>query len=230
MAVWRLLKDIQPGYLLGYFIIVVALVLLKVVRLRWFLSCIGYQVTFKAVYQSVIEPGLYGMVTPARVGEFSKVFYLVRLGLTHKQAWGVVLMERLVDFIVLLVASIVGGLYFFVWSNGQIEWSAALFLALCFALYYGLSNIGVVFSALQKSSKRFSLAFSRYSDKKNNLNNYGVLAANTFLPLSLSILALSFLALWFLGAGLGISINGAYLGLAYTSSSLVSLLPVSVAG
>ena len=230
MAAWRLLKDIQLNYFLGYIVIVLVLVLLKVVRLRWFLSYIGHRLTLKAVYQSVIEPGFYGMVTPARLGEFSKVSYLIRFGLTRKQAWGVVLMERLVDFLVLLFASTVGGLYFFVWRERQVEWSVTLFLALFFALYYGLSKIGIVFNTFQKSSKRFALAFSRYSDNFENLNKYGVLAANIFLPISLLILALSFLALWFLGSGLQISSNGAYLGLAYTSSSLVSLLPVSVAG
>ena len=146
MAAWRLLKDIQLNYFLGYIVIVLVLVLLKVVRLRWFLSYIGHRLTLKAVYQSVIEPGFYGMVTPARLGEFSKVSYLIRFGLTRKQAWGVVLMERLVDFLVLLFASTVGGLYFFVWRGRQVEWSVTLFLALFFALYYGLSKIGIVFN------------------------------------------------------------------------------------
>jgi uncharacterized membrane protein YbhN (UPF0104 family) len=230
LSVWQLLRNAKTGYIIEYFFVFMMAAFLKVGRLWWFLRRLGYSTHFKEAYQSVIEPAFYGMVTPARVGEFSKILYLTRFGMSQGQAWSTVLFERLVDFSVLLIASIVGVLYFFVWDGQQIGWGGALFLGLSLCLYICLTNIRIF---LELARICFGCFFLSLPDTKNilfGLQEKGRLSAHIFLPLALVNLLLSFTQLWLLGAGLGISVNGFYLGLAYASSSLVSLLPLSIAG
>lgn len=233
VTVWKLLKEIRPVYVLGYFIVFFVAVLLKIVRLRWFLGCLGYRVAFIDVYRSVIEPAFYGMVTPARIGEFSKVLYLTRFGLSIRLAWGVVLMERLVDFSVLLMTSIAGVFYFMIFGVATRSLALVVFLALVVVLYVCLINIG----ALSRLSSRVMellpvkhFALNDLSSLGEGLARLGRLTASLFFPFSLVILTLSFFQLWFLGLALEISVSGLYLGLAYAFSSLVSLLPLSVGG
>ncbi len=232
IAVWRLLKDVRPGYVFGYFVVFVVAVLLRVVRLRWFLSCMGYKVAFKAVYQSVIEPGLYGMVTPARVGEFTKVFYLIKFGLTQKQAWGVILMERLVDFMVLLITSIAGGLYFFVWNhNAVLSVAVIILLTFCLAavLRHSEAILRTILPVITLVWPGLS-ALPALSSMGSGLARISSLASTIFLPISIVILLLSFLQLSLLASALGSNVSGIYLGVAYATSTLVALLPISVSG
>ncbi|WP_161953991.1 lysylphosphatidylglycerol synthase transmembrane domain-containing protein [Candidatus Methylomirabilis limnetica] len=233
ITVWKLLKEIRPVYVVGYFVVFFIAVLLKVVRLRWFLYRLGYRVAFRDVYQSVIEPAFYGMVTPARIGEFSKVMYLTRFGLSARLAWGVVLMERLVDFSVLLMASVAGVFYFMIFGVETRGLTLVVFLALVVVLYVCLINIGGLSRLGSRVMGLFPWKHPAYNDLSSlgeGLARLGRLAASLFFPFSLAILILSFVQLWFLGLALEVSVSGLYLGLAYASSSLVSLLPLSVGG
>jgi uncharacterized membrane protein YbhN (UPF0104 family) len=231
---WRsvldLLDGIQPVYLVGYFGAFLMAVLLKVVRLRWFLRRLGHTVGFGAVYQCVVEPAFYGTLTPARVGEFSKVIYLARHGINNSQGWCIVLLERLVDFSVLSLVSVVGILYFFTFNGGNIDLCMVIFTGLCLLIYFGLGGIWNVFGFAGRIPKRFIPVSWVAASAGMNMEISCKLSANIFFPMSLAILALSFMQLWYLAAGLGIPVNGFYLGLAYAASSLVSLLPLSVAG
>lgn len=232
LSVWTLLRDIQPGYIAGYFAVFVVALLLKVVRLRWFLSRLGCQTSFRDVYQSVVEPAFYGMITPARIGEFSKVMYLVRFGLSKKQAWSVVLIERIVDFSVLLITSISGGLYFYVLhENAMLALAFATLLILLFTAL--LQNSGVVFNAISIISKLvLPKSFSLFSSISYNheLGKVSTLASSIFLPISIIVLLLSFLQLSLLSSALRASVSGVYLGVAYSTSTLLALLPISVGG
>jgi uncharacterized protein (TIRG00374 family) len=230
-SVWNLLKDIQPYYILSYIIIVVILVLLKVVRLRWFLASVGYKLNFKEIYQSVVEPSFYGIVTPARLGELSKVLYLARLGLSQKQAWSVVILERMIDLFVLLIATISGSLFYFVWDGKQVFWPASLFFVLSGLLYYGLRMSSNLVETILKKSKRIWFGGAHYEGEyANEVGHYLTMSAKILLPFTFLILALSILSMWLLGLSLGVSVSGFYLGLAYAAGSIISLIPITFAG
>lgn len=233
IMVWKLLREIRLEYVLGYFAIYCVTALLKVIRLRRFLNRLGYQVAFSDVYRSVIEPGFYGMVTPARIGEFSKVLYLTRFGLSSRLAWGVVFMERLVDFSMLLITSVAGVIYFMNYGEATSSLVLTVFMVSFVVVYVCLRNFGAL---LRHGSRALGLLRWKHSAYKDLLSiseklaNLGRLAGSIFLPFSLAILILSFVQLWLLGLALGISVSSLYLGLAYAFSSLVSLLPLSVGG
>jgi len=231
--VWKLLKEIQPVYVLGYFVVLLITFLLKVIRLRWFLDRLSYRVALNDVYQCVIESAFYGMVTPARIGEFSKVLNLTRLGLRTRLAWGVVLMERLVDFSVLLITSVTGYFYFFIFSDTNKIFALGVFLALLVVFYVCLINIRVFNRLVSPVMELLPGNHSAVDDLLSlgeGLNRLGRLSASLFFPFSLMILVLMFIELRFLGLALEMSVSGLYLGLASASSSLVSLLPLSVGG
>lgn len=229
--VWGLVKGLRPCYIAAYFAVFVSAVLLKVFRLQQALKQFGHSVPFKAVYRSVVEPAFYGMVTPARLGEFSKVMYLARFGLSNRQAWGVVLMERLVDFSVLLSASIAGLLLFFGGFAG--ESAVVVFLLLLLVLYFAIRNFAILLAAAARLWQALPWKMSAVSEMfamQEGAARLGGVGASVFLPTALIVLALSFWQLSFLGSALGASISGVYLGLAYSISTLIALLPISVGG
>lgn len=231
VIVWKLLKEIRPGYVLGYFAVFLVAVMLKIVRLRWFLRRLGYHIAFSGVYRSVIEPAFYGMVTPGRIGEFSKVFYLKRLGLSTRLAWGVILMERLVDFSVLLIASVAGAFCFMISDVTTRSLALVVFLSLLIVLYACLINMG---SLGRLGGRVMSLLpwqqLNDLSSLGEGLTKLGRLSAIIVLPISVIVLLLSFLQLSLLGLALNATISGIHLGLAYTFSTLASLLPISIGG
>lgn len=229
--VWALVKGLRLDYIAAYFAVFVVAVQLKVFRLQRVLKLFGYSVPFKDVYRSIVEPAFYGMVTPARLGEFSKVVYLGRFGLSNRQAWGVVLMERLVDFSVLLSASIAGLLLFFGGFAG--ESAVVVFLVLLLALYFAIGNFATLQAAaacLLQALPWKMPAVSEVLAMREGAARLGRAGAGVFLPTALIVLALSFWQLSLLGSALGASISGVYLGLAYSISTLIALLPISVGG
>jgi len=233
MRVWRLLAEIQAVYVVAYFAAFLIAVLLKIFRMRWFLKCLGYSVAFKNVYRSVIEPAFYGSVTPARLGEFSKVLFLQRFGLGTRLAWGVVLMERLVDVSVLLIAGAAGLIYFTISDDAKANLALAAFLVLAVLLFAGLTRLGALARLGSGVLARISWndgAFADVLNLKEGLDRIGKFSAIIVLPISGIALLLSFLQLWFLGLALNVSVSGIYLGLAYVYSSLVAVLSLSVGG
>ncbi len=230
-SIRTLLINVQIHYIFGYVITVVIMVLLKIIRLRWFLASVGYQANFKEIYQSVVEPGFYGIVTPARLGELTKVLYLIRLGLTQRQAWCIVILERLIDFALLLFASLVGALFYFHWNGEHVLWATSLFLILCGLLCYGLIMSGPILEAFQEKYPSLLLGGLPCDIKSiKKIGQYCLASAKIFLPFALIILALSFLSMWILGAGLGVTVSGFYLGVAYATASVIALIPITFAG
>lgn len=231
VMVWGLVKGIRPDFLAAYFLVFVASLLLKVLRLKVVLKHIACNAGFHAVYSSVVEPAFFGMVTPARVGEFSKVLYLSQMGLSSRTAWGVVLMERAVDFVVLLIASIAGMMIFFTTVPALIPFTISVCLLLM--LFAVLRRLATILSLLERfwQKLRFDVELiSQLFTLKEGGQKLGIIAANLMLPVSLLILGLSFVQLYLLALALGADISGLYLGLAYSASTLVSLLPVSIGG
>lgn len=233
LAVWKLLGGIQPVYLFGYFCAFFVAAFLKVYRLRWFLNCLGYRVAFKDVYRSVIEPAFYGSITPARLGEFSKVIYLKRFGLSTRLAWGVVLMERLVDLSVLLIAGAAGFFYFTVSDAANETLALAVFLVLAALLFVSLTRLSTLARLGGGMLGRIpwnKAALVEVLSLNEGLDRIGKFSAIIILPVSVFVLLLSFLQLSLLGQAINVSISWVYLGLAYVYSSLASLLPLSVGG
>lgn len=216
--------------ILGYFALYFLAVVLKVKRLQTYLTSLGYPCGFRLTYRIVVESAFYGMVTPARVGEFSKVFYLSRLGLSRSDSWQVVLLERLVDAAVLILLGMAGVVYFFVaipWPAGV---ATGLFLGALFVLYYFLRHAQNLLRWMIQRFAGDTQSLQRSNDELYELTIKSNQAARILIPFTLAILLVTILQVWLLARGMGIGASGIYLGLAYVSATLVSLLPVSVSG
>lgn len=231
--VWLLIKEVRPIFIAGYFIIFITASLLKVIRMYCFLCYLGHRVAFSDVYQAVIEPAFFGMVTPARIGEFSKIVYLTRFGLSQTQAWCIVLMERLVDFSLLLITSIAGSLYFFIFGNFKVAFTLIMVFLMLSAFIIFLLKIKMIISAINgmfSSMGCHQARVSKLSSIGELLGGLGKLSVMIFLPISLLVLILSFIELSLLAKALNVNISGLFLGLSYACSSLIALLPFSVGG
>jgi uncharacterized protein (TIRG00374 family) len=228
--VWAISKNIHLGYIFAYMFIFVIIVLLQVFRLHYFLGKIGFAGNISNIYQAIVMSAFYGYITPARTGEFSKVLYLLNYGLCKKYAWLVVMLEKMVSLSVFLAFSVIGVVYFFVLQQ-QMELACGVMLLVVFALlcivFYHITSIFNFFAEYcgRKFPALFSLVDFIPASKK-----IGEGVVQIFMPTSVFILLLSFMQLKLVGHALNISVPFLYLSLSYVVSSIIALLPISIAG
>ena len=235
VGVWSILCNLKVNYILSYSLIFLIATLLKILRLYLILNKLGFGLKFSLVYVIVVESSLYGVVTPARAGELSRVVYLKSHGISNRIAWFLVLIERLIDASVLSIACIIGVLYFASLSMETYGILLALLLIISLSLFYCLKNLFIFpkityffFNLLLKKSKVNPVNESPTEFK--DLLQLGKLSTYITIPCSFAILFLSFFQLTLLGLSLNSNISSLYLGFAYTLSSLFSYLPISIGG
>jgi len=132
-----------------------------------------------------------------------------------------------------LSASVAGIFYFMVFDATNDLSVLVIFFALVVTLYVCLINIGAFArygSYLMDWLPWQHSALSDLPSLGHELSRLGKLSATIILPVSVLVLLLSFLQLFFLGLALNATISGLYLGLAYAFSTLMALLPLSVGG
>lgn len=214
-----------------YVVSFIVLVLLRSARLQKALCDVGQKVSLKDSAVAILEPALLGMLTPGRIGEFSRVAYLRTHDVSVSTAASVVMIERLLDVGVLLVFGLAGVAYIFRPSAGYLEFS--MFVA------GGLGFIFLIihyFSALWGYAQKFLMAIApgylvRFI-KPWSIDFMVVmnLSAKKMLAISVACFCMSLLQIYFLACAFGIVADYLIVGVAYTVSTLVTVLPISIGG
>jgi hypothetical protein len=92
------------------FVLNIPQILLKSYRWRYLLFLQGYRLSLRRAFQYYLSSIFLGVITPGRLGEFAKVYYLM----TEKRAGGgvaalsSVIIDRLMDLYLLLITSLIG--------------------------------------------------------------------------------------------------------------------------
>ena len=180
--------------------------------------------------------GIYiGLLTPGRIGEFAKVFYLKKDGHSlGKSAVGIFL-DRLSDFVFLLVFISLGLLFLLGDFQKQIVITIfgifALTLLFIIFLKIGLIrwSINKVFYMLipQKYQNSWKINFQDF------INNLKIYKIKNYLIISL-ITSVSwffyYLQVYLLAKGIGLNIPFLYFAVSVTAAGLLTLIPISFYG
>ena len=198
----------------------------------------GISYSFKDSFLAYLSSIYIGSFTPARIGEFSKVYYLKSDG--HPLVPGIVsvFLDRLSDLLFLLIVCLASFFYFtsYLDSSSVIFFSLVILIVLILLIFIVYKK-GIYKSVLKKIffgltpkkyRKNANLVFSDFVErfKQFKLNDYLVISFLTFFSW-----LLSFVMSWWIVKAMNLD----YLGFIYTAivlalSMLISLVPVSIYG
>jgi len=196
---------------------------------RWFriVKSLGGKVSFSQSVKYYILAVFFSILTPGRLGEFLKIYFLRKDNvLNNTDAWVSTIIDRLFDVIVLGIAGLISILYFTEYESLNVFGVIVLVVFLFFVFIFFIPELyrKVLFRLLPKRKYRVSM----------------IIFSNSIIrtrPGSLMSLFLSVLSLLFLGSiPFIISFYGVYKIDLFTSigavsvSNILSFLPITIAG
>ncbi|MFH1445183.1 MAG: lysylphosphatidylglycerol synthase transmembrane domain-containing protein [Nanoarchaeota archaeon] len=184
--------------------------------------------------------GLFtGMITPGRVGDFIKIFYLDKAQPLGKRL-SVVIVDRIVDLVVVLSSAVIGVVLLNVWFGYTVVSLGLIstILAAFFIALYLLTKKNFMrkilrpvfdFFVPQKFKEKIRVDFYEFYNIFGELKNkkgslFGVTIFNIFIWL------LSILEVMFFGFALGIDFNYIFLFAVMSVMVIIELIPISVSG
>ncbi len=180
--------------------------------------------------------GLFiGILTPGRLGEIAKAFYLKKDGHSMGKSLVSVILDRLSDFAFLLVFILIGSLFLLSIFQKQIL-ILILGLIILILLFILLLKIGFIKWILNKIFRIFISQKYQKSWKINFqdfINDFKIYKLKNYLIIFL-ITAFSwlfyYLQMYILAKGLSIHIPLLYLAIAVTVAGFITLIPISISG
>ncbi len=232
---YQIIRQINYRYLIASVLAFLVTSLLNPWRWQYILKRLNIEVTFARSYYMVFFSILLGLITPAKIGEMGVKlsFFLREKDLVKKALVGVIL-ERILDVIFLLIFASLAILFFM--NLLPYDFSlVALTILLLFAI--------LVFFIPKKWFREFIKKIiylvipPRYRNFYDHLNYFYLSFRSIGIQGYLGLIFLTFISwlasffiIYIFARGVGINISFIYFAMASAGASLVSLLPVSIAG
>lgn len=180
--------------------------------------------------------GLYiGILTPGRIGEISKAFYLKKDGHSMGKSLVGIVIDRLTDLTFLLFFITVGSLFLVTTLKKEVLFlvSGIAILTIVFWISF---KIGLLKWFIKKLFDK--LIPSKYQESwkinfQDFVNNIKILKTKHWLIIFLITVfswLFYYLQIYFLAKGLGINISILYLSISATIAGLITLIPISISG
>ena len=231
-----LIKEADLGYLGIAFALIIPIALAAAWRWRLLLKAQGILFSAKDLTLMYLS-GLYvGMITPGRLGEFIKVYYLKERGFSLEQSLFSVLLDKLFDLLFLLLVGYLAMFSLFhVFERELIVLSILIVIPLLIGILLwlrkelGLRIFGRSLDYLVPDKIKKSVKF----DLKDFGQQFKCLNPGVLLTASLITTfcwLVYYLQLYLLAYSLGINISVRNLIIFVTIASLVSLIPITISG
>lgn len=232
-TVQALLK-LDPAYLAGYAGCFITMMMVRVIRLRLMLSKLGHRLTFKESYVATMEPAFMGVVTPGRLGEFTRVGYIHAHGVPMQEAISAVTVERLMDIGILLMFGVGGMIYIFAPAPYHLSSWLVVTLGLLLS-FVAIRSYGFSSRLLQTHLSwilRWEPSFLIRHRQTLAASFHRVMncAAMLIFLLGLVCITLNFVQVFLLAKAFGFEADYLVVIFAYAAATLVSLLPISAGG
>ena len=226
--------SINPIYIIINLILVFIAIIPPIYKWRIILENQGVDISITNLLKIFLISTFYGNITPGKIGTFIRVYYLKDL---IKKPLGFcsssILIDRMLDFLVLLLFAMAGILL--ISSNYMwLFWLLALGFVIFLVLFVFLINKDKNKFILRFIYKYFVPGRFKALAKENYLDFYEKIPKPRTLlyPMFLTIISWIFyysLPYVFVIA-LGIKINYIYFVFLYALSTLITLIPISIAG
>lgn len=232
---YQTIKQINGRYLILIFILFIFSTIIPAWRWQYCFKKLGPKLTFSVAYYITSTSFLFGLITPARIGEIgSRVSFFLDDPKKLNKALTAATLERLAD-IAFLIALTGFSLFFFADLLPKniliVAWATLVGILLLILL-----NIK---GGLNRFSKKiFTWIVPRRFKKvhfhfENFFENIQTISFSAFLGIALLTALLWLLAIlttYLFAKSLGVKINFFYFAMASAVASLMSVLPISISG
>ena len=228
-------STIKVPYLPFIFFLTVPLILVKAFRWRYLLKMQQIDYGFRASLLTFLAGSYVGMITPGRIGELARVYYLKEeKRISMGKSLSSLFMDRILDVLILL----------FFACSGLLIFSVSKKLTVLVVALTILLALGGTLALRQEYAQRVLRFLSRFSFFKKLAHQAGSTFGDFYggiekmrdwrltFPLLLSLCAylIGFFQCYLISVTLNIPISFPYLVFCIAVVSLVSLIPISIAG
>ena len=232
----ELISKINPLYIILAVILFVPLIIVKAWRWQLLMNAqgIGYSLLESSVMYSA---AMYiGVITPGRLGDFVKVFYLVKDEHPFGRSFATVLLDRLFDLVSLILIAYISMLVFItIFESTVIIISAVIAVTLVLVAFFLvkrelsikiLKKVAFGFIPL-KYKERAGLVFSDFGNAvtKSGSRQFVQNALITLLGW-----VIYYLTVYFLASAIDIDIPFFYLVTCVSITAVITLIPISISG
>jgi len=221
---------------IAYAISLFFMILLKSLRWKTALDKHGILYPFRKVFAINVIASFWGLITPGKLGELSKILYLQKDNHTLTKSSVTIVLDRLYDILMMVFFGIISLVYFFSFFKSNLN-----------IIYIFIMAITFILGSLLFFKKRFwqvikkLLIFFLPKEKYNNVvhewsvfkADFIIIFSTTFFKmLFYSIVAylFYFIQINIIAIGFNIEVSFIYLGLCSTLAGLISLIPISISG
>jgi len=180
--------------------------------------------------------GLYiGLLTPGRLGEIAKALYLKKDGYSMGKSLVSVVLDRLSDFVFLLLFIFWGSVLFFTVFQKTIL-IPVLYMTIVIALFLIFLKIGLIKWVLNKIFRIFiPLKYQKswqinFQDFINDLKIYKLKHYLIIFLVTAFSWVFYYLQMYVLAKGVGLNIPFLYLAISVTIAGFITLIPISISG
>ena len=231
-----LLSNINLYYLAPALLLFIPLLVTK--AMRWQLLMDAQDIDYSLKDSTIMyAAAMYiGAITPGRIGDFIKVFYLKGDNYPFGKSFATVLQDRLFDLVSLLLLGYAGMLLFIVYFERTILILSSILMGTLLLILFFLYKRDISIGILEYISSHFiperyrknaKTGFSDLCNSFKTLNtNQWVLA--TFLTAFAWIIY--FVLMYFFALSIDIDIPFLYLATCVSISAVITLIPISISG
>jgi len=208
----------------------------KAFRWKQLLRLYGVKCKIKNVLIAYFMGTFLGVITPARIGDVSRVYYLKKISnpdISSGQLFSNIIADRIFDLLVVLIVALLGNAYFFSKYFFILVISFSL-LSLGVILLYKIRH--KIISPIRKILERLETLFPKISLQFHfDEIIKGLRALRTWriiYPSIINIISFGvfYVTLMIIASVLGINISFLYLMVGMSTAMLFSVLPITIAG
>lgn len=177
------------------------------------------------LFKIYIESFFWGIITPGRLGELTRIFYISKYTVNKRQSIFIVLVDRSIDILLLFEIALLSLIYFsyitgHITINYMIVYSVTLttIFVIFPSVIFFLKNI--FFEKLKINLQSIIKNFKRFNTKKYFYWSFITVVA----------WAIYFLQIYLINLGLNIKLSYVYTIIIVSVSSMVALLPITIFG
>ena len=219
-----------------FLIAVVLLILfhiLKAFRWQYILGLHGISYNFITSYLIYLSGIFTGILTPGRIGDFAKIFYLKADGYSTIRAVFSSILDRLLDIFFLIICGLLSLFWIIKGLPVKIHFTWVIAFILVGTIFIskllGLKGIRKISYKLFPQ-KYVSMFEAGIDELKFDLKNYSLLTAFTLTTYTLIGWILYFVAIYIMTISIDLSIPFFYVVAFFVISTLISFVPITVAG
>ena len=233
---FSIFKNINPLFFGFAILIYLFYLLLRILNWKYLLSLKGIHYSFKNTLLVYLSGMFIGLITPGRLGDFTKAYYLKKEGHSFIKSFVTVFIDRLFDVSFLFIIGYFSMFFFTLFFKKQILLLTLLILVAIIGFFLISLNKKLIKVLLKKMFKKFIPEKYKEKIKIGFLDAYSELKSfnKRKLILSFMIISLSwfvyFFQMYLVTIALNINISFTYVIICLAISSLFAMIPISISG